>query len=249
MQENYINQIFSNLMNMGQNFHVLENQVPIEQQIEYFNYTFNVRKRAGDLNDGDYEQLMIEMENPYCTNDEKKRILALLSTSKDVKIFRFIEQYSKEPDKGLENWANMCLMESRIMMESELSGTHQAYISTGLGGKGDKLRFYVLLLATDAIPFLDYQRDIIKSEFAYILEQYDCEAERIKIKENYVELIMLAPIFADFRHVLEKAVKECNVYGNFLSDYVTVTNAKILGKSTVNKILESYKNNVVNKVN
>ena len=61
----------------------------------------------------------------------------------------------------LTDWAYMALMESRIMLESELSEEKQIYISTGLGGKGRKLRFYLLLQTNENKPFLDYQRNVI----------------------------------------------------------------------------------------
>ena len=84
-------------------------------------------------------------------------------------------------------------MESRISLESDFSDEKQIYISTGLGGKGEKLRFYVLMTSKGKKPFQEYQRQTIEREFAYYLPKTDCEIERLTIGEQYVELVFLIP--------------------------------------------------------
>ena len=110
-----------------------------------------------------------------------------------------LEDYVQHPDEDVSNWAYMALMESRISLESELSDEKQIYISTGLGGKGEKLRFYVLMLSRDRKPFREYQRKVIEREFAYFLPKADCEIERLTIGEQYVELVFLIPVRADIK--------------------------------------------------
>jgi hypothetical protein len=134
----------------------------------------------------------------------------------------------------------MALMESRITLESELSGEKQIYISTGLGGKGEKLRFYVLILSSLEVPFLDYQCEVIEKEFRYTLSKNDCEVERLTIGDRYVELVFLIPVRADLKKILEDLIRECNLYGNFLSEIFTVTNVKELDQMEVNHIVERY---------
>ncbi|WP_455787367.1 hypothetical protein [Parabacteroides goldsteinii] len=220
---------------MDGHFHILEQRVPVELQMEYFKYSEQVRKERAkpDLNDMDYTAFRESLSNPESTTDYKKYILSMLATSREVKAYRMLEDYVQHPDEDVSNWAYMALMESRISLESELSDEKQIYISTGLGGKGEKLRFYVLMLSRDRKPFLEYQRKVIEREFAYFLPKADCEIERLTIGEQYVELVFLIPVRADIKLTLDKVINECNQYGDFLSDIFTITNVKELTEQEV----------------
>ncbi len=225
-------------------FHILEQRVPVELQMEYFKYSEQVRKERAkpDLNDMDYTAFRESLSNPESTTDYKKYILSMLATSREVKAYRMLEDYVQHPDEDVSNWAYMALMESRISLESELSDEKQIYISTGLGGKGEKLRFYVLMLSRDRKPFLEYQRKVIEREFAYFLPKADCEIERLTIGEQYVELVFLIPVRADIKLTLDKVINECNQYGDFLSDIFTITNVKELTEQEVTDIINKNGN-------
>lgn len=212
--------------------------------MEYFKYSEQVRKERAkpDLNDMDYTAFRESLSNPESTTDYKKYILSMLATSREVKAYRMLEDYVQHPDEDVSNWAYMALMESRISLESELSDEKQIYISTGLGGKGEKLRFYVLMLSRDRKPFLEYQRKVIEREFAYFLPKADCEIERLTIGEQYVELVFLIPVRADIKLTLDKVINECNQYGDFLSDIFTITNVKELTQQEVTDIINKNGN-------
>ena len=229
---------------MDGHFHILEQRVPVELQMEYFKYSEQVRKERAkpDLNDMDYTAFRESLSNPESTTDYKKYILSMLATSREVKAYRMLEDYVQHPDEDVSNWAYMALMESRISLESELSDEKQIYISTGLGGKGEKLRFYVLMLSRDRKPFQEYQRKVIEREFAYFLPKADCELERLTIGEQYVELVFLIPVRADIKLTLDKVINECNQYGDFLSDIFTITNVKELTQQEVTDIINKNGN-------
>ena len=229
---------------MDGHFHILEQRVPVELQMEYFKYSEQVRKERAkpDLNDMDYTAFRESLSNPESTTDYKKYILSMLATSREVKAYRMLEDYVQHPDEDVSNWAYMALMESRISLGSELSDEKQIYISTGLGGKGEKLRFYVLMLSRDRKPFLEYQRKVIEREFAYFLPKADCEIERLTIGEQYVELVFLIPVRADIKLTLDKVINECNQYGDFLSDIFTITNVKELTEQEVTDIINKNGN-------
>ena len=108
-----------------------------------------------------------------------------------------MEEYAQAPDPDVADWAYMALMESRIASGQTTPDEKQIYISTGLGGKGEKLRFYVLILANELKPFLEYQKKVIEREFPYSLEKAGCEIERLTIGEKYMELVFLIPVRAE----------------------------------------------------
>ena len=191
---------------MEGHFHILEQRVPVELQMEYFKYSENVRKEnrpPRPLSEDECETLY----NTLLTEEtkdktEKRYLLSQLATSKSVRAYRLLEEYTQHPDPEVTDWAYMALMESRISLESDFSDEKQIYISTGLGGKGEKLRFYVLMTSKGKKPFQEYQRQTIEREFAYYLPKTDCEIERLTIGEQYVELVFLIPVRTDIKATL-----------------------------------------------
>ena len=245
--EKDLSKLLDTVQNMGGQFNIMENRVPVAQQLEYFEFTRRFQKKKRKISDNDFIQYKEKLENDT-PRDEKKKILALLALSTEIRAYRLLEQYVQEAKDDLVNWATMALMESRMWIESELTEKKQVYISTGLGGKGGKLRFYALILAINGVPFEDYQRKVIKTEFECVLAKNDCEMERLTIKNNYIELVFLMPLKVDLRKILETLVLECNVYGNFLSLKFQATNVKEFNQNEVNQILErSKKNKILNE--
>ena len=229
-------------------FQIMEHQVPIETQMEYFKHSNRLRgflfplKSEITVEDADYEQFASALENPETSTTDKKSMLSVLAILKQVKAYRILEKFLKSADKELTDWAYMALMESRMALESEFSDGRQIYISTGLGGKGHKFRFYILLLSATGNAFLDYQKQVVEREFAYTLSKEDGEIEQLTVKENYIELLLLVPMQTDIKNILENVITECNQYGNFISDIVTVTNVKKLTDKEIAKIIEQHGN-------
>lgn len=222
-------------------FHVLEQRVPVEKQLQYFKFSDRLRKEAVPWTENDFEQFESDLYNPESTGEYKRRILSIFAVSKDVKSYRRLERYVQSPDPELTDWAYMALMESRIMLESELSEEKQIYISTGLGGKGRKLRFYLLLQTNGNKPFLDYQRNVIEREFVFAMRNADCDIERLTVHETYADLLALMPIRTDIKQLIEHIIEECNQYGDFLSKSFTVTNVKELNDEEIARIIHGEK--------
>ncbi|MDL2265558.1 hypothetical protein LJC57_06970 [Parabacteroides sp. OttesenSCG-928-G07] len=227
-------------------FHVLEQRVPLEVQMEYFKNSERLRDADMDSSLSDDEESVKAYEgllSEETTADEKKRILSLLAISKSIKAYRLLEKYSKQPDPVISDWAYMALMESRISLESELSDEKQIYISTGLGGRDEKLRFYVLILSVGGKSLQDYQRQVVEREFEYYLPQKGCEIERLTIEDKYVELLFLLPVKADIKGILDQVITECNQYGNFLSPIYTITNVKELTPQEIEDLIRKNGDN------
>lgn len=232
---------------MEGHYHVLEQRVPVEVQMRYFKYSEGLRKAnqpPRPISEEACEKIFDELTSEEATDVVDKRfLLSQLATSKSVRGFRLLEEYVKAPDPEVEDWACMALMEARIALESSFSDEKQIYISTGLGGKGQKLRFYLLLFSHNNQVFLDYQRKVVEHEFQYALPKSDCEIERIDISDQYAEIVFLMPVKADLKSMIDKVIKECNQYGDFLSNVYTITNVKELTKEEIAKIIEKNGDN------
>lgn len=238
-EEDVFRQFRDSFSKLDGHFHILEQRIPVEVQMEYFKYSEEMRKKewTPPLTDEESEALYHILQEDDVTELEKKHLLTSLAASKSVKAFRMLEDYAAHSDASISNWAYMALMESRISLESEFSDEKQVYISTGLGGRNEKLRFFILVLSRDKKLFEDYQRKVIEREFTYILPQENCEIERLDVDTQHVEMVFLVPIRADIKGILDKAITECNQYGDFLSPAFTITNVKELSKEEIADII------------
>lgn len=219
-------------------FHVLEQSVSVDRQMEYFRFSERVKKEHPKLDADEVSQVAEKLSEADATVDDIKLELVLLASSHEVKAYRVLENYVNNPHPDLKDWAQLALMESRMAMESDLSDEKQIFISTGLGGKGEKLRFFVLLISDNRGPFLDYQKKVIEREFEYYLPKQDCEIEKLKVEDNYVVLLFLVPVRSNLKSILDYLILECNQYGNFLSDLYTVTNVKELTGEEIQTIID-----------
>jgi len=215
--------------------HFLETNVPVDKQMEYFRYSENVRN---DSRPTSIEEQMDVLHSPESSSKELKYALAYLAISGDIKAYRTIESYNKE---HLDDWAVMSLLQAKITLESELSDEKQIFISTGLGGKEDKLRFSAFFKANYLRPFSNYQRKLIEKEMPYSIERQGGEVEEIKISENYFTILFLININADIKLIFENAVNECNQYGDFINNSFIITNVKEFSEEDIQRELHSKK--------
>ncbi|MDR3252716.1 MAG: hypothetical protein LBT35_04025 [Tannerella sp.] len=231
--------------NLDGRFHIIEHSVPVDEQMEYFKFADRVKKDI-TLTDADYEKFGSQLNADDCSSERKKKLIAILGAAKTVRAYRLLENYADHPDQGLANWSYMALTESRIALETELSGEKHVYISTGMGGKDDKLRFYVLVMSEKCLAFLDYQKEIIAKEFNFMLPQSGCEVEKLTVGDKYVAMVCLIPMSANLKYILERVLNECNQYGDFLSSLLTVTNVKELSVDEISRLVESYEHDLAN---
>jgi hypothetical protein len=222
------------LKGLDGSFHVLETSVPVEKQMEYFRYSENVR--AGKKKASVEKQIEV-LNSTGSTYDEMKYAMTFLAISGDVKAYRALETYSKEPGENLSDWAALSLLQAKITLEYEFSNEKQVFISTGLGGKGTQLRFFAFFKSAGLKPFSKYQQDLIEKEFSFTIHQSQGTLEQINVKSNYFTLVFLIDMQANINVLLKKTVSECNEYGNFIDNYFIITNVKIYTEEEIQREL------------
>ncbi|MDD2243134.1 MAG: hypothetical protein VB079_01115 [Petrimonas sp.] len=235
-QEDILRKLRQTLNEQGiESFHILEESVPIEEQMEFFRYFEKLRREEPRFDRNEEVSILFE---PDATLERKKRSLTLLASIPDVSAYRSIETYHSSPlEPELQNWSSMALVSSRIILSSDLSGHQQIYISTGLGGHDRKLRFFSLFTTRNRENFTDLQKEIIDREFKFQLQQSNIVIEKFEIENKYFTILMLFSFDVDAKSSLIAAVTECNQYGDFLDDRFLFTNVKILSDSEIERIL------------
>ena len=218
-------------------FHVLEELVPIEEQMEFFKFFDDLKlKGTKFVRDSEIEMLF----SPDVSVERKKESLVLLSSIPDVKAYRALETYQSSPlEPELKNWSSIALLGSRIGLNRDLLGKPQIYISSGLGGHDKKMRFFTLFITREHENFTEVQKELVEREFKFQLEGEDVEIETFEIKNNYFTILFLFPFKTDVRAILQSAIEECNKDGNFLDDKFLFTNVKVFSDEEIQKLLDN----------
>ncbi len=238
-EENVYKKIEELLGQLPQNFSVLEEEVDINLQMEYFEF---VKRNCKEVS----AEVLEKKEQLFDTEteeEEKKLLLAQLANLDDVAAFRLLEKYFENPEPELRSWALLSLQSSKMLLESSLLGENQVFISTGLGGKGTKLRYFVVLSSKTGEPFTDVQQKIIKGEFGFTLKNFDAELESLDRDGKYTTLLAIVPIKVSIKILFKKAVEECNNFGDFVNQNFIVTNVKKMTEEEIDKFFADAEKN------
>ena len=221
------------------NFNVIEEQIDLKIQMDFFEHASKIKH-----NKASKDALIARREELFedtISNEEKKELLSTLAGVNDVSVFRALEKFSKNKESELYEWSLLALHENRMLLESSLLNQNQVFISTGLGGRGNKLRYFIVLTSRKRKELNDIQKKIIRSEFEFIFEKEKSILEDVSFGSFFACATSLIPINANIKDILKKVVGECNQLGNFLSTNFIVTNVKVLTIEEIEELLTKTK--------
>ncbi len=226
------------LADLPNNFSILEEQIDIEVQMKYFERAQKVRSKIDATECFEKRE---ELFAPETKVERKKEILLSIAVLDDVKAFRTIEKFVGVAEGELKQWAVLAFQESRMLIQSSLLDEQLVFISTGLGGKGQKLRYYVVFINKNQEEILKpSQQKLLKNEVIFELNQHGGEFESMDFSEGFSTVLAMLPLQSDLKQIFRNIIDECNQYGDFLDDDMIVTNVKIMSR---NEILEMLKQN------
>ena len=130
-------------------------------------------------------------------------------------------------------WSALALQKSRVHVEHSLNSEDKIYISSGLGGFENKLRYFFVLASQNNKSFNELQKQIITNELNFSLNKYEGIVEEITFKNYYVTIICMIPLQYSLDKIFKSILLECNKLGNFLSDKIIATNTEILDNETI----------------
>ncbi len=214
---------------------ILEQQIDMDLQMEYYNCSRRLRETRSAAWALDHMQYL---GAPGYSEQVKKEILARLASTECVESYRAIEAFLKEAEEPLRSWAVLALNESRMLLESRIMDENQIYISTGLGGSGDKLRYFVVLMTRTRVDLTATQKMVIRNEFEIILKKFDAVLEEASFSGYLATILLLLPMNHSLNSVFKEAIDECNRYGNFLLDDFIVTNVRVLSFEEIESFIE-----------
>jgi hypothetical protein len=216
-----IQELFGNLT--GQ-LSIIEDQIDPKVQMEYFSYSKHANKEL------DAEEIMKIKDDIFHTDlavEYQKNLLVKLAAIVNIEAYRTLEKYVKKPHPTLKDWAQLALQESRLLIESKILDENQILISTGLGGKGLKLRYFTALISSDGNPFTPLQQKIIHDEVEFSLGRSGGELEKITFDSEICSLVTIIPLKIPVQTLFNELIKECNILGEFIHHDYVITNVKI----------------------
>jgi len=224
------------LENLPDKYDILEEGIDVQTQKEYINYSHSFDR--GELTEKETFALSNILFDKGTPVEAKKKALALLAHLGTIIAFRQIEKYHKNPDNDLKQWAALALQECKMFLESSLIDVSMGFISSGLGGLNNRLRYYFLILPLTEKPFTKTQKGIIKKELPIVCKNLNSVLETIYFSDNFVGVTILVPMDVAVGTVIETGIKECNALGDFVFEHYYVTNQKIPGKSEIHDIIK-----------
>jgi hypothetical protein len=234
--ENIYDKIKELLGSLPGKLNVLEEKIDIDLQLEYFEQSRRERRTA--LNPEKVLEDSYQLFNFDVSEEDKKCILARIASIAKVEAYRIIERFLNEVPPDLKNWTILALQENRMLLESMLLDESHVFISTGLGGKGNKLRYFVVIFGKETNDFNDFQKRIIQSEFMSCLKKYNSEIEELNFSGSIANMMVIIPMKVIIKKIFTEAIKECNQFGDFLISNFIITNVKELSFDEVREYVK-----------
>ncbi len=216
-------------------FLVFEEGIDVSVQISFEKTTLEFFEKDEDIKALDF--LEKTLYNPDKVIDDKKNALVQLSLSGDVKAYRIIENFKEKCSDELKKWAILAFQKSRAHMEHELSNDEKIYISSGLGGYGNKLRYFFVMSSDNKVKFTDFQKDLLIKEIEFSLTKNDSIAEKITFNAYFVSIVCLVPLQISLDAILKSILAETQAFGNFLSDEIIATNTEIFSEEKIIQLI------------
>lgn len=232
----------SQLLSMaGTNLNILEEEVDIKAQKQYFEMQGALSKEAGDYQEicKQYLENINDLFDEAIDEDVKKRMLVVLATIDDVSVYRAIESFSKQKIASLRKWAVIALQQSRMLIQSNLLDDPGVFISTGLGGQGSLLRYFCVFVNRKAEPLEEFQQNILSNELEAGVAPLKGSIEQVKFAKTYTTVLLLLPLDTDLYPLFTGIIDECNTFGNFLHENMIVTNVKKLTAAEIRTMLRT----------
>lgn len=224
----------------GSNLNILEEEVDIKVQKEYFHLALALSQNSGTYSQikKEYLEHINDLFDPEVVPEVKKRMLVVLATINEVAVYRAIENFSKQASP-LQKWAIIALQQSRMVLQSNLLDDPGIFISTGLGGHGLLLRYFCVFFNRINGDLPAFQQNTLKNELETAIHAAQGTIENMEFKPDFTTALLLLPLQTDLQPLFTGLIDECNQYGNFLLQNMIITNVKKLSEDEIHQILRS----------
>lgn len=230
--ENVLDKLSKMIGDPSVNLKILEEVIDIDLQMKYF-------KLAGDIKSNPQNYPVFEFDqainfDTISTDKEKYTVyLIQLAQSGNPKAFGMLEKIMHQEKSEFRDWGILALQEARMVLEAFLLDENHVFISTGLGGKDKKLRYFIVLVGKSEEDFSSLQSKIITQEINYKFKDNEVELENLLISAKFACITALIPLPVVLGDMFNDIIETCNEYGDFLHGDFIITNVKILSMDEI----------------
>ena len=218
-------QIQEVLHDIPERWTLAEDGVDSSVQQEYLEYTKHL-----DFDQYSEEDIAARSHSLFSPNTppkDKKEILAVLAHRGTVKAYRIIERFLETAEQALVDWGVLALQECRMFLESSLSHRNIGMLVTGLGGKDNRLRYFLMIHPRSDAAFTVAQEATIKRGFSHICSRFNSILENVETHQRYATMMVLVPLDVAVAEVIERGIDECNTFCDLLDANYYVRNDRI----------------------
>jgi len=223
------------LLNQSKEFEILEEAIDFQTQNDYVEYSDTFDR--GELSEEETINLSNMLYNNMMPLEGKKKGLTMLAHLGSVTAFRLIEKYYKSPDNELKQWSALALQECKMFLENKLTDQTTGFVSSGLGGLKNRLRFYFLVLPLEDRLFTETQKHVIQDEMNLVAKKLRSQVESFDLSDTYVGFTALMPMDIAVETLMARGIKQCNELGEFVFEFYYATNQSIPGESEIEEII------------
>lgn len=206
----------------------LMKNMPVEMNIfeDGIDYTLlgdfytTLKNIAKNKEKNDPETVLSLNWNELPDDDARKKAIAFCSMIGTVDAFRKLEAFKNESSNTIRQWTQLALLHCRLNLENELLDQPIGYIASGLGGKGNKLRYYFAVILKE--PFTEAMVNFAIESYREICAQNDAELEEAILSDNYLLIRILGPFGKAIGNIVETGIEQ----NDFLLPYYYVTNMR-----------------------
>lgn len=214
MEDNIKSRISEMLNYVPDELRIIEHEMTLEAMLSFYNMSRRLKKQ-------EEETIVLEKARSWETlipNRAVKELLVQLAAFGSVECFRMLEGIAPKLPKDIKPFGYVALNQARMLLETSLMDGPVGFIVSGLGGKGNKIRFYFAV--TTKRPFTDGMKRYVRAVYQDVCKETDSEMEEIEFSEQYLLIKMLGSFDYSISDIIERGIQECD----FLDNRFYVTN-------------------------
>lgn len=222
-------------LNQPDEFTILEEGIDFQTHKEYVEYSDSFE--SSSLTEEETIHLGNILYNNKVAVEGKKKTLILLAHLGTITALRQIEKYYNQADKELKPWSALALQECKMFLEGALTDHMTGFVSSGLGGLKNRMRYYFLVLPLEDQLFTVTQKNVIKDEMCLVAKDLRSLVESFDLSDSYVGFTTLMPLDIAIATFVETGIRKCNELGEFVFEFYYATNQDIPNKSGIEEII------------
>ncbi len=222
----------------GGDIQIMEREVGLDTQMAYMRMSKEVKK---NLQPHIVMAGKFELWDGNSSRHSKRRRLAALASLGSPDAIRTLQNYQEAPDRDLEDWTYLALQECKLVFQASMLDHPPMFISTGLGGIGQQLRFFGAFFSADGLPIDPSRQKVISGEVEYMFSQFNGKLEFIAFSGQFVTFWGLVPLDVSLNEHVQAAINEANFLGAGLRKDFVLTNVKKLTFNELGDILTRIK--------